>query len=205
MRIGGPLYYVIVVAVIALIMVIKNRRDARLERAGMWLPERNMLFAPTLAILLLLAVVAPRMLERRRAAGEAAPAAASALASLRWLEGYWRGTEGGRNPFFEEYQMIGDTLLRIRYHADSTFAAATDSGAVFARGDTLYHEAGGAVWRATRVDSVEATFEPHQHATNAFTWHRDGPDAWTATLRQPGATATVYRLERVRLPARSGP
>lgn len=116
---------------------------------------------------------------------------------LRWLSGTWRGTGNGGNAFFEGYEFAGDSLLRIRYYADSTATIVSDSGAVYVRGDTIFHEAGGGIWRVVRLDSASVRFEPHARVTNAFTWVREGPDAWVATLETPGRPPTVYRLERL--------
>lgn len=121
---------------------------------------------------------------------------ATTLEPLRWLVGTWRGTEKGEKWFFEGYEMVGDSLLRIRYFADSTTSVVADSGKVYVRDDTIYHEAGGGIWRAVALDSVSVRFEPHQRVTNSFSWVREGHDAWVATLEMPGRAPTVYRLER---------
>lgn len=117
--------------------------------------------------------------------------------TLRWLEGSWRGTEQGRNPFYERYQFESDTLVRIHYLADSTAVQTANIGSVYLSGGVVYHEAGGGRWRAVRMDSTRIDFAPAERVTNAFTWARESGDAWVATLHNPGAVATVYRLERL--------
>jgi hypothetical protein len=124
------------------------------------------------------------------------PQAVASLRSLRWLEGTWRGAEAGKPPFFEGYQFVTDTLVRIRYFADSTLARASDSGSVYWARDTIFHEAGGGVWAATSVDSAGAAFAPLRNAGNSFTWRRRSPDAWQAVLRRRDGRATTYDLTR---------
>lgn len=123
---------------------------------------------------------------------------ATSLEQLRWLAGTWRGTENGQHPFFEGYEFTSDSLLRIRYYADSTTTVVADSGTVYVRGGAIYHQTGGATWRAVELDTASIRFEPYEHADNAFSWVRVGPDTWTATIERPGSAPTVYRLARLR-------
>jgi hypothetical protein len=54
---------------------------------------------------------------------------------------------------------------------------------------------------ATEIDSHRVHFESQENATNAFTWTRTSPSAWTAVLhwRDAGGEARerVYRMERI--------
>src|SRR5262245_28887902 len=34
---------------------------------------------------------------------------------LRWLEGTWRGSDGGKGAFFEGYRFINDTTIEVEY------------------------------------------------------------------------------------------
>ena len=52
------------------------------------------------------------------------------FARLRWLEGFWLGTENGANPFYEGYRVCDDSTLAMFAYADSTFATATDSSTI---------------------------------------------------------------------------
>jgi hypothetical protein len=115
--------------------------------------------------------------------------------TLRWVEGTWRGT-GGTNPFFESYRFSNDTLLRILYYADSTITQVSDSGSVYLSGGSIYHEAGSGVWRAVALDTNSIEFEPHERATNSFSWTRDSDTTWVATLRFPESPSRAFRLER---------
>lgn len=81
---------------------------------------------------------------REARSGQPPPATVADFQTLRWLGGTWRGSEGGRNPFYERYQLQTDTLIRILYLADSMGSRASDSGSVYLRAGTVYHEAAAA-------------------------------------------------------------
>jgi hypothetical protein len=119
---------------------------------------------------------------------------------LRWLEGSWRGKLPDGGHFYERYRVLNDSTIVMRGFADSTFASATDSARITLRGGTVADE-GGARWVATRLDSSAVDFASERDASNNFTWVRESPDRWTATLRstdrQGHAQTTVYPMERI--------
>jgi hypothetical protein len=126
----------------------------------------------------------------------AAPRTAAPLARLQWLAGTWRGSGPGGGSFYEGYTFRGDTLLTIHYFADSTLAQVRDSGNVFWARDSIFHQAGDALWVAASVGPDSAAFLPLRNAGNAFTWRRQGPQAWRAVLRRPNGGELVYELTR---------
>jgi len=89
---------------------------------------------------------------------------------------------------------VSDTLIRIRYFADSTLMRASDSGSVYVARDSVFHEAGGGVWVLTELDSAHAAFAPLRNVGNSFAWRRDTASTWTAVLRNPDGRTTTYRL-----------
>ena len=120
---------------------------------------------------------------------------------LRWLEGNWRGRLPDGGYFYERYRLVDDSTIAMRSFPDSLFARVTDSSNITLRGGTVANE-GGARWVATRLDSDAVDFASERGASNNFTWKRDSPDRWTATLRSNDAQGrprtTVYPMERVR-------
>lgn len=62
--------------------------------------------------------------------------------------------------------------------------------------------AGGSRWVATRLDSSAVDFASERNAANNFTWTKESPDRWMATLRSTDRDGrprtTVYAMERVR-------
>jgi hypothetical protein len=123
------------------------------------------------------------------------------FARLRWLDGSWRGRLPDGGYFYERYRVMNDSTIAMRGFPDSLFARVTDSSTIGFRGGTISSE-GGSRWVVTRLDSSAVDFASERDASNNFTWVRESPDRWTATLRsvdrQGRAQTTVYPMERVR-------
>lgn len=121
---------------------------------------------------------------------------------LRWLEGSWRGRLPDGGYFYERYQILDDSTIAMRGFADSTFTRVADSARIGLRGGTIIDEGGSAPWVATRLDSSAVEFASTLDASNGFTWTRESPDRWTATLRstdrQRRPRTTIYPMERIR-------
>jgi hypothetical protein len=120
---------------------------------------------------------------------------------LRWLEGRWQGLMENNDKFWEQYHFVDDSTIVMHSFKDSTFAQATDSSRITLRGNTVASEAGPARWVAERLDTLGVEFAPDRGATNYFSWSKDSPNAWTATLRwmdREGKVRRVaYALQRV--------
>jgi hypothetical protein len=120
---------------------------------------------------------------------------------LRWLDGSWRGRLPDGGYFYERYRVLDDSTIAMRSFSDSLFARVTDSSSIALRHGSIAN-VGGDRWVATRLDSTEVDFASERNASNNFTWKRDTPDRWTATLRSNDAEGrprtTVYPMERVR-------
>jgi len=123
------------------------------------------------------------------------------FASLRWIEGTWRGRLPDGGAFYERYRFADDSTIVMRAFADSTLTSTSDSGRIVLRDGTVADEGGAARWGATRLDSSGVSFAPIEGATNAFTWARDRADRWTATLtwtdKDGEARAVTYPMERI--------
>ncbi len=134
-------------------------------------------------------------------AREPASVSAAEFRTLAWLEGTWRGSGGGIDPFYERYRFVDDsTLLRLTF-TDSTLAAANDSARIALRGGRVIELGDVPKWQAVEFDSTSWRFESLEDATRAFTWRREGPDRWTAVIEwrdSSGPKQRVYSLERLR-------
>jgi hypothetical protein len=121
---------------------------------------------------------------------------------LRFVEGRWRGTMPDGKPFFEEYRFLNDTTILKLDFPDSTFAKASDSSRVELRDSTVANESTSSRYVATRLDSLGADFAPHFGATNTFTWARESPTKWIATIRWTDRDgkpqSVVYPMIKVR-------
>lgn len=145
----------------------------------------------------------------KEAPDEAQPAAVQPTAGrysvqdfgqLRWLEGSWRGQLPDGGYFFERYRVQDDSTIVMHSFPDSTFAQATDSGRITLRDGTIADE-GSTRWVATRLDSNVVDFASDKDAANGFSWARESPDRWRATLRsmnrEKQPQTTVYPMERI--------
>lgn len=121
--------------------------------------------------------------------------------TFRWIEGTWRGTGGGVDPFYERYEVIDDSTLRRLSFSDSTLATVGDSTLIGLRGTRVLDPADGPEWHATAFDSVSWRFESIAHPGRAFTWRRTSTDSWTARLESRDAAGNpqerVYTLVRI--------
>jgi hypothetical protein len=126
--------------------------------------------------------------------------ATSDFGKLRWLEGTWRGTAPGHEPFYERYHFVNDSTAEITYYNDASLSRPTGEGRVYLTVGRIYHTFGPGRWGATHVDSSGVFFIPQVNAHNTFAWHQDSPNSWTATLRtglSGHARVTVYTMTRV--------
>lgn len=120
---------------------------------------------------------------------------------LRWLEGRWQGRMEDESLFYEQYRFVDDSTILMRSFKDSTFTQPTDSSRITLRGSTVASEAGPARWVAERLDTLGVEFAPDRGATNYFSWSKESPNAWTATLRwmdrDGRARRVAYALQRL--------
>ncbi len=125
----------------------------------------------------------------------------SEFQKLRWLEGTWRGSDGGQNVFYERYHFVDDTTIEIEYFGnDETLSKIKRKGNVSLLNGAILHrdESGG--WSATAIDDKSVHFAPKQNADNSFSWEKQTSDLWLARLKlsdpQGKNNDKVYRMER---------
>jgi hypothetical protein len=117
--------------------------------------------------------------------------------SLQWLEGDWEGS-GGQRPFFEGYESVNDSTIRIHYYADSTLSKDRGTGSVYLSKGVIFHTADDGTWVAARFDSTGIYFVPHENAENSFRWRILSPDTWEAILRFKGGSEARYVMSRIK-------
>ena len=161
--------------------------------------------AVTPFVLVLLGVACKKeapLQETQSAAAQPAAVRYSAqdFGQLRWLEGSWRGRLRDGGHFFESYSVKDDSTIVMHGFPDSTFTRATDSARITLR-DGRITDQGSTRWVATRLDSSVVDFTSEKNASMGFSWARESPDRWKATIRsinrerQP--QTTVYPMERI--------
>lgn len=139
----------------------------------------------------------------------AAPAAAvtagqftlTDFATLRFLNGSWRGRLPDGTYFYERYRIVDDSTIAMQGFSDSTFKTASDSSRITLRGTTIASEGATSRWEATRLDPTGVEFASTRNPGNGFAWHSESANLWTATIKSRGAdgktNTTDYRMERV--------
>jgi hypothetical protein len=119
---------------------------------------------------------------------------------LRWLEGAWRGSDGGKGAFYEGYRFMNDTTIEVEFFTDSTLSKINGKGMVRLSDKSIINGAGSTFWAATSVDDRSIHFAPKQNVSNYFSWERESNDVWLARLKnvdsQGRQIETVYRMER---------
>ena len=155
------------------------------------------------AALFALVATVPAFAQSSQRGQPTTPFAASDFAKLKWLEGTWRGSAVGQEPFFERYRFVNDSTIEISYYRDSTLTRESGTGRVYLTVGRIYHTTGSGRWGATRVDSSGIYFIPQVNARNTFAWAYQSADTWTATLRSGATgreTVTVFEMKRLRTP-----
>ena len=122
---------------------------------------------------------------------------------LRWLEGIWRGSDGGQDAFYERYLFINDTTIEIQYFGkDQTLSQIKRKGSVALLKGAILHRDESGVWAATAIDDKSVRFAPRENASTWFSWEKQTSDLWLARLRTPDAEGKqnekVYRMVRVK-------
>ena len=120
------------------------------------------------------------------------------FATLRWIEGDWRGQIPSGAYFYERYRFADDSTIVMHGFEDSTYSLPNDSATIVLRDGVVTDRGGKARWSATRLDARGIDFAPVEGAKNRFSWNRESSDKWTATIRPVRGNATTYRMERVR-------
>jgi hypothetical protein len=125
------------------------------------------------------------------------------LKKLRWLEGTWRGTGEGVEPFFERYRFENDSTLAIDGFDNEKLEKVTDTTRYELKDGEFGGGNEGFRWIASEIDDKSVTFVPVVKARNSFRWETVSKDEWKAVLNWPAtaekpARERVYKMERLR-------
>ena len=125
------------------------------------------------------------------------------LEKLRWIEGTWRGTGGGAEPFFERYRLENVTTLAVDGFENEKLQKITETTLFELKDGEFGGGSEGSRYVATAIDENSITFAPVVKARNSFVWKRDSKDAWTAILTWPASASKppgerTYKLERIK-------
>lgn len=118
------------------------------------------------------------------------------LREFAWMEGAWKGM-AGNSSFYESFEMVNDTLIRIDYYADSSLTKVEGSGSVLLEKGDVYHTYGQSKWKLSERSGNTWCFEPVENASNYFCWTFIDHDSWSARLVSSGKVSN-YQMERIR-------
>jgi hypothetical protein len=133
---------------------------------------------------------------------DATPATVSVaeFQKLRWINGPWRGFMSNGEKFYEWYRFLDDSTIQKTEHPDSTFGTPSSESRIILRNGIVVDSSARSSYVATRWDTTGVDFAPRRGATNSFTWAKEGPTQWSATIRwtdKDGRPQTVvYALHR---------
>jgi hypothetical protein len=125
------------------------------------------------------------------------------LKKLRWLEGTWRGTGEGVEPFFERYRFENDSTLAVDGFENEKLEKITGTTRFELKDGEFGGGNEGSRWIASEIDDKSVTFVPVAKARNSFRWEQVSKDEWKAVLNWPAtadkpARERVYKMERLR-------
>ena len=152
------------------------------------------------ALIALAAASLPATAQDPAPAASAARATAAQFRGLNWLEGTWRGRMSNGKYFYERYERVNDSTMRIIHFPDSTLKTRGETETIALRGGTIRHGQANAI----RFAAHEIAFARPTQATPDFTFTRTGT-GWTATIHRADGPATVYQMQRWAAPTAAAP
>ena len=122
------------------------------------------------------------------------------LKKLRWIEGSWRGTGGGVEPFYERYKFENDSTLAVETLTDETLSKVDDVSRFELKNGSFGGSDGESGSVAISLDETSITFAPLGKAQNAFRWQRENDNSWKAILtwtdKDGAPKERIYIMER---------
>lgn len=123
------------------------------------------------------------------------------LAKLRWIEGSWRGTGDGQEPFYERYKFENDSTLLVETLADDTLSKVTETDRFELKDGHFGKSANDSGSVAIALDDNSITFAPLGKSRNFFRFQRESDNSWRAILtwtdKDGAAKERIYHMERL--------
>lgn len=114
------------------------------------------------------------------------------LSLMKWIEGNWVGDYKG-TPFYETYEIVNDSTLRIVNYSNVGTDSATSSEEFIFWNEDAYYMGEGSKYKVVMVDTGEIKMVPLK-ANNEVYWKRVDDTTWAAELA--GKTDTAYYILR---------
>lgn len=120
---------------------------------------------------------------------------ASDFKKIQWLEGSWRGSGDGVEPFFERYHFTNDHTIEIEFFSDAALKNLTKKESVtLVDGEIRYGKS-----TASKLDDKSIDFVAKEYS---FSWETESADVWIARIYTPAQEgrklARTYRMERIK-------
>lgn len=114
---------------------------------------------------------------------------------IQWLEGAWRGSGEGVEPFFERYHFTNDDTIEIEFFSDAALKNLTKKATIkLVDGEIKYGKS-----TASRLDDKSIDFVAKDYS---FSWETESADVWIARLYSPTPEgrklSMLYRMERIK-------
>jgi len=114
---------------------------------------------------------------------------------LQWLEGAWRGSGDGVEPFFERYHFTNDHTIEVEFFSDAALKNLTKKESVtLVDGEIRYGKS-----TASKLDDKSIDFVAKEYS---FSWETESADVWIAKIYTPTQEgrklARTYRMERIK-------
>jgi len=124
---------------------------------------------------------------------------ASDIDRIKWLEGTWRGTGEGQEPFYEKYRFEGTTLYEDSYE-DSSLTKVKDSAKYALINGEFRHTANGKRVVASELTDDHIQFIPAVGDGNSYRFEKQPDGKWRAVLEWPAkgdqpAKKVIYNME----------
>jgi len=121
------------------------------------------------------------------------------IARIKWLEGTWRGSGEGQEPFYERYHFDGTTMTEESF-SDENLANVTESAQYKLINGEFRHTQNAKRVAASEITDDHIQFVPVVGDGNSFRFEKQPGGKWRAVLEWPAtgdqpAKQKIYNME----------
>jgi hypothetical protein len=118
---------------------------------------------------------------------------------IKWLEGTWKGTTEGKEPFYEKYRFEDTTMYEDSYE-DSSLQKVTESAKYALINGEFRHTQDGKRVVVSELTDDKVVFIPVAGQSNSYTFEKQPGGKWRATVEWPATEGqppkkTIYNME----------
>jgi hypothetical protein len=121
------------------------------------------------------------------------------IARIKWLEGTWRGTAEGQEPFYERYHFDGTTLSEESF-ADADLKTVKDTAKYVLINGEFRHTQNAKRVAASEITDDHIQFVPVVGGGNSYRFEKQPGGKWRAIIDWPAtdgqpAKQVIYNME----------